>query len=90
MAVNVASFRNSVSHLFRVVNVDYHACVNAGELRNWQNIAERVQAEVEGLECKRANPDDREQQRNSLVAAGERIARAQARIAQLEAARGVQ
>lgn len=90
MAVNVASFRNSVSHLFRVINVDYHACVNAGELRNWQNIAGCVLAEVEGLECKRATQDDRDQQRSSLIAAGERLARAQERIAQLEAAGGLQ
>jgi len=35
MIVKVATFRNAVDHLFRVVNVDYHACVGAAELRNW-------------------------------------------------------
>nr|BCU00947.1 hypothetical protein [uncultured bacterium] len=85
MIVKVATFRNSIDHLFRVVNVDYHACVGAAELRNWQGIAGRVLAEVEGLECKRANQDDREQQRRSIEAARERLARGQERIAQLEA-----
>jgi len=42
MIVKVATFRNAVDHLFRVVNVDYHACVGAAELRNWQGIAGRV------------------------------------------------
>jgi hypothetical protein len=32
MIVKVATFRNAVDHLFRVVNVDYHACVG-GEHR---------------------------------------------------------
>ena len=49
MIVKVATFRNAVDHLFRVVNVDYHACVGAAELRNWQGIAGRVLAEVEGV-----------------------------------------
>ena len=85
MIVKVATFRDSIDHLFRVVNVDYHACVGAGELRNWQGTARRVLAEVEGLECKRANPGDREQQRRSIEAVRERLAHSQERIAQLEA-----
>ena len=85
MIVKVATFRNAVDHLFRVVNVDYHACVGAAELRNWQGIAGRVLAEVDTLECKRANQDDREQQRRSIEAARERMSQAAQRIAQLEA-----
>jgi len=44
-----------------------------------------VLAEVEALECKRANQDDREQQRRSIEAARERMSQAAQRIAQLEA-----
>ena len=47
MIVKVATFRNAVDHLFRVVNVDYHACVGASELRNWQGIAGRVAPRLE-------------------------------------------
>jgi len=85
MIVKVATFRNSIDHLSRVVNVDYHACVGAAEMRNWQGTARRVLAEVESLECKRANPGDREQQRRSIEAARERMSQAAQRIAQLEA-----
>lgn len=84
MIVKVAAFRNAVDHLFRVVNVDYHACVRADELRNWQSIASRVLAEVDALECKRARQDDLDEQRRSIEAARERMNQAAQRIAQLE------
>ena len=84
MIVKVSSYRDSIDHLFRVVNVDYHACVNAGELRNWVSIAERLLAEVSGLECKRANEYDRDQHRQSLEAASARLAQAQERIERVE------
>ena len=81
MKVKVADFRNAVDHLFRVVNVDYHACVGAAELRTWQGIAGRVLAEVEALECQRATAEDRDQQRRSVQAARERMGQAAAKLA---------
>lgn len=84
--VKVATFRNAVAHLFRVVNVDYHACVRPVELRNWQSIAIRVLAEVNALECKRANQDDRDYQRCTVDAARERISQVDLRLVRLEAA----
>jgi hypothetical protein len=36
MIVKVATFRDSIDRLFRVVNVDYHACVGAAELAQWE------------------------------------------------------
>lgn len=53
--VKVALFRSEADHLFRLANVDYHACVGAHELRNWHTIAARVLAEVKHYECKRAH-----------------------------------
>jgi hypothetical protein len=82
--VKVADFRNSTDHLFRVVNVDYHACVGLRELRGWIIIAERVLAEVESLECNRASEYDHEQHGRSIEAARERLTTANERIAAME------
>ena len=71
--VKVALFRSEADHLFRLANVDYHACVGAHELRNWHTIAARVLAEVKHYECKRATPYDREQFRRAVGAVIERI-----------------
>jgi hypothetical protein len=85
MIVKVAAYRNSISYLFRIINVDYHACVGVFELRNWKDIAERVLAEVESLECKRASQDDRDQHQRCVVAARDRIKNSLERIKLLEA-----
>jgi len=85
-AVKVSEFRNSTDHLFRVINVDYHACVGLAELRGWVVIAERVFAEVSALECKRANDYDRSQHGRSIEAARDRLAVAKQRIAELQLA----
>jgi hypothetical protein len=82
--VKVSTFRDSTDRLFRVINVDYHACVGLGELRSWVGIAERFLAEVSNLECKRASAYDLEQHRRSLIATSERLAQGQARIQLLE------
>ncbi len=50
MNVSVKEFRNSVDHLYRMANVDYHACVGAQELRYWVERVERVIGLVEALE----------------------------------------
>jgi|AutmiccommunBRH5_1029478.scaffolds.fasta_scaffold63363_1 hypothetical protein len=82
--VKVSTFRDSTDRLFRVINVDYHACVGLGELRSWLGIAERFLAEVSNLECKRANEYDRSQHDRSIEAARERLTVARERVATLE------
>ncbi|MBX4558863.1 hypothetical protein CF042_05825 [Klebsiella pneumoniae] len=84
MNVSVKEFRNSVDHLYRMANVDYHACVGAQELRYWVERVERVIGLVEALECKRAKPADREEHRKSLEAARKRLEQAAKRIQELE------
>jgi hypothetical protein len=82
--VKVSTFRDSTDRLFRVINVDYHACVGLGELRSWVGIAERFLAEVSNLECKRANEYDRSQHDRSIEAARERLRVARKHIAELQ------
>jgi hypothetical protein len=84
--VKVSTFRDSTDRLFRVINVDYHACVGLGELRSWVGIAERFLVEVSNLECKRANEYDRSQHDRSIEAARERLTVARKRIAELQLA----
>ena len=50
--LKVAAFRAAADHLFRLANVDYHACVGAHELGHWRAVAGRVLAglPVTGLE----------------------------------------
>ena len=74
--LKVAAFRAEADHLFRLANVDYHACVGAHELDNWRAVAGRVLAEVEHCECKRATPYDLEQFRKAVEAVKERITQA--------------
>jgi len=74
--LKVAAFRAEADHLFRLANVDYHACVGVHELDNWRAVAGRVLAEVEHCECTRATPYDREQFRRAVEAVKERMAQA--------------
>ncbi|HCH1696720.1 hypothetical protein [Vibrio diabolicus] len=85
MNVTVSEFRNSVDHLFKMVNVDYHACVGHKELDYWVERTEKVLNTVKMLECKRAKPVDREQHAKSLVAAENRLIQARDKIKFLEA-----
>lgn len=84
--VKVAEFRNAVDHLFRVVNQDYHACVGAGEVKNWVRIAQRVREEVQNIECKRASDYDKEQHQKALQAADDTLTKSVSRIERYEAA----
>ncbi len=84
MNVKVSDFRNSVDHLFRIANVDYHACVGARELRYWVIRAENVIVEVKGLECNRTTENDRERHTKSLAAASFMLEQATDRIGKLE------
>lgn len=84
MNVSVKEFRNSVDHLYRMANVDYHACVDALELRYWVERVERIIRGVEALECKRAKPADREEHGKSLEAARKRLKQATKRIQELD------
>jgi hypothetical protein len=87
--VKVAAYRDATDHLFRLANVDYHACVNVREVASWQDTTTRVLAETEGLECGRANAYDRRQFADAIAAVKARLVEAQTRIAQLQVPREV-
>ena len=74
--LTLASFRAKADHLFRLANVDYHACVGVHELDNWRAGAGRVLAEAEHCECKRTTSYDLEQFRKAVEAVKERITQA--------------
>lgn len=60
--MKVQEFRDIISHLCRIHNVDRHACVSVREAQTHIQIAERVYKELERAtaEVKRAKPKDRE------------------------------
>jgi hypothetical protein len=81
--VKVAEFRDDTDYLFRIANVDYHACCGISEVNNWKQIAERAISSIETTECKRANAYDKEQRENSLRAIKRRLIDADNKIALL-------
>ncbi len=83
--IKVAAYRAEADHLFRVANVDYHACVGVNEIENWQRIAGRVLAGVEGVECKRASAYDVEQFTQAVAAVKGRLIDSAQRIAAINA-----
>jgi hypothetical protein len=84
VTVKVADFRNKIDHLFRVLNADFHACVNATELGNWERIAKRVYNELAHIECKRANDYDKEQRLKAMEAFEDQMLKSAARIQRYE------
>lgn len=57
--VLVAEYRNATDRLFTLANAHFCACVGNDERRSWQGSAQRHLAELEHLDCKRANEYDR-------------------------------
>lgn len=82
--MKVQQFRNSVDHLYRKVNSDYHSCVGSSELRNWVEMTTYLVQEVREMECKRAKADDLEERGECLKAAMQRLEQAQERIQKLQ------
>jgi len=66
MNVPVSEFRNSIDHLYRLINVDYHSCINTQELCYWVKRVERLIETVKVLECKRAKLEDRDNHKKCL------------------------
>ena len=56
--VPVAEFRSRIDHAVRVVRVDRPACVGAGEVARWVEIAKAVGDAVIDSTCVRATADD--------------------------------
>ena len=81
--VKVAKYRDETDHLFRLANVDYHACVGVREVECWKETAARVLAQTEGLQCLRASAYDREQFAKAVEAVKSQLIAANTRIAQL-------
>lgn len=95
--VKVAVFRQAYDHLFRIANVDYHACVGAGEVENWKRSAARMLSEYELYHCGRAQAYDLEQfakaveaVRVCLVSADDRIKKYAAESSERRSAPNVQ
>ncbi len=80
MFVKVADFRDTIDHLFRVVNVDYNACVSSAEVRQWLEIVARVKKELEETECKRAAEYDHTRKALALGKAEKQIENAFGRL----------
>lgn len=57
--VRVGEFRNLIYRLQRLFNVDRHACVGDKEKFTWQLMTERVLAELQQTESKRAKAEDK-------------------------------
>jgi len=64
--VPVAKFRQAYDALLRIVQVDYNACVYAGEVYNWRQIAEKCAQELGLIDCKRATETDRGWHKHAL------------------------
>lgn len=73
MEVSVRDFRHDTSGLYRLANVDYHACVGQIELKHWLEIAKRRLVEVLDVTCTRAKPDDRSERRRAVEVLNERV-----------------
>lgn len=56
--VNVATYRQDTDHLYRIANVDWHACVNATEREHWAFTATRALERTNANECMRAKHAD--------------------------------
>ena len=56
--VKVAVFRQKIDHLYKVFNVDRHACQGKKEIAYWSDIAKRNLAELKQMKCNRANEED--------------------------------
>lgn len=74
--VKVADFRDEIDHVFRIVNVDFHACVGADEKARWVEIARRFTTKLRGMTCKRATAYDWRQREMALDQAATRITKA--------------
>jgi hypothetical protein len=84
--VKVARFRDETDHLFRLANVDYHACVGVREIECWKQTATRILEAASTLRCLRATDFDRQQLVNAVAAMQSQLIAADVRIAQLQSA----
>ncbi len=80
----VADFRNEIDHLFRVVNVDYHACVGLNEYKYFHSLLTRVFDQVALVACKRAKPRDATRFESAIQSAITCYHNSLARIGRLE------
>lgn len=81
--LKVAAYRAEIDRLFRLANVDYHACVSAGEIQNWQMIARRGLSDSADITCPRSNDYDKDQFRQAVACVKETLNRSDERIHQL-------
>lgn len=73
--MKVGEYRNLVSHMERIVNVDYHACVGTKERAQWVEIAKRFGLELIVANCPRANQELRERAERIIDRSSDRLAK---------------
>ncbi len=69
LKVKLSEFRGAYDALFRLVNVDYHACVGEKELNYFLERLKSRYRSVINFECKRASEYDQKQFTSALSAA---------------------
>ena len=57
-SVSVGDFRDLISNLERLINCDYHSCVDHNERARWVRRARSVGSELIGTSCPRATTTD--------------------------------
>ena len=67
--VRVAEYRQAYDYLFRLVNTDFHACVNRTEILKFGEILNSAIKNLIRIECKRKTIYDKEQYLAALKAA---------------------
>lgn len=70
---NVSGFRNLISHLERVINVDFAACVGDDEKSYCKSTVARLGEELLNTTCKRSKADDEERKTAVLARASNLI-----------------
>jgi len=64
--VPVAKFRDAVEHVERLLTVDRHACVTAGEVAQWRDRLRAAGADLIATTCKRALMSDWERRERAI------------------------
>lgn len=79
LRVSLDEYRQATDHLWRIVNVDYHACVNGIERAEWCDRASRVMARLRSISCRCGH-----RATASQLDAEKAIAKAEAKIAEVK------
>lgn len=71
--MKVKEYRDLISHVERIVNVDYYACVDGKEKKEWAERAARIGSDLINSECPRASEELRERAARIIDKSADRI-----------------